>query len=64
MLTEIPTKRLEACPTPEELMPHIVTLRDAALKADPPHFDFALILSHTHAWLYWLKENWEELNKD
>lgn len=42
-------------------MPKITELRDAALKAE--HWDFAVILSHTHAWLHWLDANWTELNK-
>lgn len=60
-MTKLPIHTLDAMPTPAELMPAITQLRDAALKTS--HFDFAVILSHTHAWLYWLNENWEELNK-
>lgn len=59
-MTKLPTKTVDAMPTPAELMPAITELRDAALKA--AHFDFAVILSHTHAWLHWLNENWKELN--
>lgn len=59
-MTKPPTKTIEACPTPAELMPAIVVLRDAALKA--ANFDYAVILSHTHAWLYWLNENKQEID--
>lgn len=60
-MTKLPTKTIDAMPTPAELMPAITQLRDAALTA--AHFDFAVILSHTHAWLHWLNENWKELNE-
>lgn len=46
---------------PKDLMPDLVVLRDAALKAN--NFDFALHLSHVHAWLYWANEV-IELNKN
>jgi hypothetical protein len=60
-MTRLPTQTTDGMPTPQELMPAIVILRDSALSA--AHFDFAVILSHTHAWLYWLNENWTELQE-
>lgn len=55
------TKLPREVDSPEGLMEMIKVLRDGALKSN--NFDYAVGLSHVHAWLYWLKENWEELNK-
>ena len=59
-MTPLPTKTLEACMEPEKIMPALTELRNAALTAG--NFEFAVILSYTHAWMYWLNENWKELN--
>lgn len=55
------TKLPSEVDSPEGLMVMIKVLRDSALKSN--NFDYAVGLSHVHAWLYWLKENWGELNK-
>lgn len=44
---------------PGSLLEDLVELRNEALKQGD--FKYAVHLSHCHAWLHWVNENWEEL---
>jgi hypothetical protein len=40
----------------------LIALRNEALKQND--FESAVLLSHVHAWLFWIEENMTELKKE
>mgnify|MGYP006887592413 CR=1 FL=1 len=56
------TKMPSEADSPATLLSDLVALRDEALKQGD--FLYAVHLSHCHAWLHWLGENFEELKND
>lgn len=55
------TKMPSEVDSPELLLPDLVELRNEALTQGD--FKYAVHLSHCHAWLYWLSQNFKELKK-
>mgnify|MGYP001572792956 CR=1 FL=1 len=53
------TKLPQELDTPENLLIGIKEMRDRALGLGT--MDIVVLLSHTHAYIHWMKENWEEL---
>lgn len=56
------TKMPNEVDPPAALLHDLAELRNTALKQND--FYYAVHLSHCHAWLHWLAENFEEIKKN